>query len=85
MSSQTDSEEDIIKIYQELANIYEPINPELYIETLKKKYQIFEDTYGNADKRSIKEQRNLVTALLKYKKIEESLEECEDILVMLYL
>ena len=46
---------------------------------------VFEDTYGNADKKSIKEQRNLVTALLKYKKVDESLEECEDILVFMFL
>ena len=31
MSSEGNSEEDIINIYQELANIYEPTNPEIYI------------------------------------------------------
>lgn len=61
------SEEEAIKIYQELAALYETTNKEKYIETLKQKYQVFEYSYGNADKRSIKEQRNLVHALLKHK------------------
>jgi hypothetical protein len=45
------------------------------------RYQIFEDTYGNADKKSIKEQRTLATVLLNCKKIDESLDEFDDILV----
>lgn len=85
MSNELDCEEDIIKLYQELANIFEVISTEEYIATLKLKYQVFEDTYGNSDKKSIKEQRNLVAALLKNRKVEESLEESEDILVCMSL
>lgn len=33
-----------------------------------------EETYGNADKRAIKEQRTLASGLLSLKRIEESLD-----------
>ena len=52
------------------------------IRWLRECYQLFEDTYGNADKRSIKEQRALAMGLLKYKNIEDALEELDDILVL---
>lgn len=37
---------------------------------MKERFQIFEDTYGNADKKAIKEQRALATALLNFNKID---------------
>lgn len=55
MSNENEFEEDIIKIYQELAEIYEELgNVSKHLETLKLRYQVFEDTYGNSDKKSIK-------------------------------
>lgn len=73
MSNSPRHEEEIIKIYQELADIYEPIDSTRYLSILKLRYQVFEDTYGNSDKKSIKEQRNYATALLKHKKIDEAI------------
>ena len=64
----------MINVYEELVSLYKQLgDTEKYILALKSRFQVFEDNYGNADKRSIKEQRALATILLNCKKIEESL------------
>ena len=74
MGNTPGQEEEIIKIYQQLAEIYKGVNNEEYISVLKLKYQVFQDTYGNSDKKSIVQQRNLAKALLQLRKIDDSLE-----------
>ncbi len=64
-----------MKIYDELASINKELSQnDEWINALKNKYQIMEETYGNADKRAIKEQRTLASGLLSLKRIEESLD-----------
>lgn len=66
MSNESGSEEDLIGIYRVLIEEHEQ-DKEQGIHWLRECYQLFEDTYGNADKKSIKEQRALATGLLKHK------------------
>ena len=82
MSNEPEHEADIINIYEDLATYYRDAkNTDKVIETMKERFQIFEDTYGNADKRTIKEQRALATVLLNFKRVDDALDEFDDILV----
>lgn len=54
-----------------MADIYESMgNTIKHLEILKLRFQVFEDTYGNADKKTIRQQRTIATVLLKYEKID---------------
>jgi|688.fasta_scaffold1759949_1 hypothetical protein len=45
----------MINIHEDICSFYKEMGDnEKLIETMRRKYQIFEDTYGNADKKSIK-------------------------------
>ena len=74
------NKEEIAELYQTLATYYETYGEfDKEIEALTSKYELLEELYGHADKRTLKAKRTIAMTLLKREKHKEAIEELEEV------